>query len=99
MVYQISNEGVNLSLAENDEAKSVLQNIFLIISTKKGTVPMYRDFGIPMEYIDKPIEIAKTIMASEINEAVGKYEPRAKVKRIIFNNKKDTLSAVVEVEL
>ena len=47
-------------MIENDLVTSVLQNLMCLVSTRKGTIPMYRDFGLPMEWIDKPIDAAAT---------------------------------------
>ena len=33
----------------------VLQNVRTILSTRKGSVPLDRDFGISWEYLDRPI--------------------------------------------
>lgn len=53
-------------LMENDVARSVVQNIALLLNTKKGTVPMYREYGLPMEFIDKPLNAAETMAFAEI---------------------------------
>ena len=36
-----------------DPVESVLQNIAVILSTPKGSVPMYRDFGISVDILDR----------------------------------------------
>lgn len=68
-----------ISLIENDTAKSVVQNIYLILGTRVGTVPMYREFGIPQSFVDKPPAVAETIMTAEIYDAIEKFEPRAEL--------------------
>lgn len=73
-----------IALNESDTVKSVLQNVSIILRTRKGTVPMYRDFGIPHTFLDKPIPLVAPILYAEIYEAIQKYEPRAKVKRVDF---------------
>ena len=79
MIYSVSSDGHDFSLCENNKLKSILQNISLIISTRKGSVPMYRGFGLPMMFLDKPSNIADTILLSEAIDAVSTYEPRAEV--------------------
>ena len=39
---------------EQETVSSVLQNIAVILSTPKGTVPQYRDFGLDNSFVDKP---------------------------------------------
>lgn len=67
---------------ENDILRSVAQNITLIISTKKGTVPHYREFGIPMAFIDRPVKVARTLMIAEVTEGIELFEPRAEIVSI-----------------
>lgn len=89
-------------VVENDLTRSVLQNLMLIVSTRKGTIPMYREFGMPMEYIDKPIDVAQALMVSEITEAVEEFEPRCKLIDIKFDMSTATaarLTAILEVEI
>ena len=44
-----------ISLGEQDTVTSVLQNIAVILSTPKGTVPGYREFGIDIsDILDRP---------------------------------------------
>lgn len=79
MVYTVRSDiGASITLMENDPASSILQNIYLLLNTRKGTVPFMRDFGLPMEYKDKPLQLAKTILTAEVIEAVSIYEPRVK---------------------
>ncbi len=91
----------NISLCENDRAKSVLQNIALILNTRKGTVPMYREFGLDMSFIDKPPAIAEALARSAIVEAVENFEPRAKILNIDFENGdySSRINMVLEVEI
>ena len=60
-----------------DPVESVLQNIAVILSTPKGSVPMYRDFGISVDILDRPIPVAKAMMTADIKEAIERWEPRA----------------------
>ena len=79
MIYTVrSDEAHTISFLENDLVSSVQQNIYLLLTTRKGTVPFMRDFGLSMEYKDKPLQLAKTILAAEVIEAVSIYEPRVK---------------------
>lgn len=103
MTYTIrSDDLLKVKLCENDTVQSVLQNISVIFSTRKGTVPMYREFGIDMEFLDKSAEVAKTLMASTIQEAIEEFEPRATVRKISFENGDSVLGknvVILEVEI
>lgn len=100
MTYTVSSDSApQISLNENDTLKSVLQNVYLILVTKVNTVPMYRNFGIPMEFIDKPLTAAETIMATEIREAIEEFEPRAGLVDVAFEPSKHGAKITVKVEV
>jgi phage baseplate assembly protein W len=91
-----------ISLCQSDTVASVLQNLALIYTTKKGTVPMYRELGLAMEYLDKPENVAKAIMVSEITTETEEFEPRAKLVQISFDydtSAPGKIIPVVEVEI
>lgn len=94
-----SDEPISFTLCENDPAKSILQNVLLIVSTRKGTVPMYREFGIAQNFVDRPQAVAQTLAAAEIREAVAEFEPRAKLTDIRFEHDPSGKTAIIlEVE-
>ncbi|MCM1275452.1 MAG: GPW/gp25 family protein [Lachnospiraceae bacterium] len=93
-----SEENYEQNFQENDTVRSVIQNIALLLNTKKGTIPMYREFGLPMNFIDKPINVAETMATLEITEALRDFEPRAKLKNLEIN-KNANGKAVIIVEV
>ena len=85
MTYEINGgEMPPLNLAPVTLAEEVLQNVRMIISTVKYSVPMDREFGIDGAVIDRPINIAKAHLSNEIFRAVRRYEPRAFIESIDF---------------
>lgn len=99
MSYTISSDDeVIITLNEKDTVKSVIQNIKLILATRRFSVPLYRDFGLSMEFIDKPALIAKPLLIAEIQEAIEEYEPRATVLAIDFEEGKPG-NLIVRVEV
>jgi len=95
-----SEENYKQNFQENDTVRSVIQNIALLLNTKKGTIPMYRDFGLPMKFIDKPINVAETMATLEITEALRDFEPRAKLNNLeITKNANGKAVIIVEVTI
>jgi len=87
---------------EQDIVSDVLQNIAIILSTPKGSVPLDREFGLSTVFLDKPIPVAKTMLIAEIREAIERWEPRAQFIGVIFEEKAampGTLWPTVEVEI
>ena len=103
MTYHVSEADLKtIHLNERDTVSSVLQNVSLILATPKGTVPLYRDFGLDREFLDMPTPEAEVRMIAPIREAVEQWEPRATVKDVFFSRSGEgsgRLLAHVEIEI
>jgi len=103
MSYTINPKSLNkITLNEKNTVASVLQNIAIILSTRQQSVPLYREFGLPMRFIDKPIPVAKALLIAEIEEAISEFEPRATIKNISFEvdiNVPGKLIPILEVDI
>lgn len=86
MTYEISGgKTPPLNLAPATLAEEVVQNVRMIISTVKYSVPMDRELGIEGAILDRPVNVAKAHLTNEIFRAVRRYEPRAEITDIDFD--------------
>lgn len=103
MIYTVSSRDLGrIRLGETDTVASVLQNIAILLSTWKNTVPLYRAFGISRESLDRPMEAAQSLLVAEVEEEIAEYEPRATVLSVTFEideNAPGKLIPIVEVEV
>lgn len=103
MRYKVSSQGLSqIKLNESDTVPAVLQNIAIILSTRQRSAPFCRDFGLPMQFVDKPIPVAKALMVAEIKEAILEFEPRATLIDVTFELDESApgkLIPTVEVEI
>jgi len=103
MNYFVSTKDLgSITLNERDTVKSVLQNIRIILSTRQFSVPLYREFGLPMQFVDKPSAVARSLLIAEITEAITEYEPRATVLNVTLDTDKaepGKFVATVEVRI
>lgn len=93
---------VELQFDETDVVKSVLQNVYIILNTWQGTVPLYRNFGISDDFLHKPANIAQSMMIASVQEAIETFEPRAKFIGLSFQADSDNseiLRPIVEVTI
>ena len=74
-----------IDFAPSSEIAEILQNVRTILTTRLGSVPLERDFGLSWEHIDQPINVARALMKAEIIEAVERFEPRAIVEAVTFD--------------
>ncbi len=100
MVYRISNRNpIDYTLVENDEVTSILQDIALLLQTKKGTCPMYREFGLPMEWVNKQVPIAEVMAAQEVEDAIEEFEIRVNLLNVDVTGDLRTGKLYIEVEV
>ena len=78
MNYKVSAPDLaHLSFNETNTLASILQNIAVILATPKGTVPMARDFGVDMDFLDR----AKVLRVTEGEDPMnGKLIPTVEVE-------------------
>jgi len=103
MKYTVSaldngNEWTNVSTYD----ASVLSRIANLLSTRQLSCPMYRGFGLPMRFVDKPMNVAVPIAVVEITEGLMEWVPEATLSNLTFtydlNNPGKTVP-IVEVEI
>lgn len=66
------------SLAELD------RQIALLLSTREGTVPLDREFGLDMDFTDMPPEAAKSLYVAEITRKIPKFIPAVRVQGVTW---------------
>ena len=81
-----------------NEIEEILQNVRMIIGTIQGTATMYREFGIE-DLIDVPINVAEARLTATIAENISKYEPRARLLSVEYENDEEGLNPRVVIEI
>lgn len=103
MSYTVSATDLgHLQFNEREAVRAVLQNIAVILSTPRGSVPQYREFGLDMNFVDKPRPVAEVLMVAPVREAVQRWEPRATVLGVFPGSdpaRPGMLIPTVEVEI
>lgn len=61
---------------------SLEHQLYILLNTERGTVPLHRDIGIDPRLIDKPITIIRSVIQSEIVRQVKKYIPDLSIERV-----------------
>lgn len=99
MTYNVTTNMGPLQLNETDRVRSILQNVAIILGTWKGSVPLYRGFGISPSCLHMPLSVATAMLHADIREVVERYEPRAEVVNVSFREEHDRLIPTVEVNI
>lgn len=68
------------------------QNVRIITTTIAGEAPLERDLGLDMDPMDQPLHPlrAMALIRTRIPAAVAKWEPRARVTEISFEEIQDS---------
>jgi len=79
-----------------------LGRIVKLLTTRQLTCPLYRSFGLPMRFIDKPMNVAAPIAVVEVTEGLREWVPEAEFIGISFSHDPENpgrLIPNVEVEI
>lgn len=90
-----------INLAPKTTVEEVLQNVAMIISTPKFSVPLDRGLGLAQRFLDMPVQAAQAVFISEILDAVERDEPRAEVLSVTITQGETPgkLIPIVEVDI
>lgn len=103
MTYTIDcSKGVALTLDPEDFIQETMQSIFILLNTPLGSVPYYREFGIDNSYLHRPIQVAKTMYAAAVTDAIDAFIPDVQLQRVSFAGNADspsTLRPILEVTI
>ncbi|MDR3089862.1 MAG: GPW/gp25 family protein [Desulfobulbaceae bacterium] len=82
--HTVTSEPLPLVVHPENRVEEMIQNVRMILTTAKGTVPLDRDFGLDCSVLDQPSPRAVALLSVEIYSQIKRYEPRAKVVRVDF---------------
>lgn len=71
------------------ELEEIQRNLDLLYSTKAGTCPGDRNFGLEQTFEGCPINIAKNLFALEVTEKTEVYENKAEILNIEYTQSAD----------
>ena len=78
---------------------ALAQEICVLLSTRKGSVPLDRDFGLDWSFIDSPLPSAMPLYVAEVARQIEKYIPRVQFIRVDFNenaNMMDLMNGILK---
>jgi hypothetical protein len=88
-----------INFAPDSVEEEIMQNLKIILQTLKNSVPLNRDFGLSGDFIDKPVQVAETLLIAEITDEAAKYEPRAEITNISFLRDEESGRLIPQLEV
>lgn len=64
--------------------EKIIQSIYCIMGTIKGSVPCYREYGLDNNWLHRPVNAVESAYAVAVSQALSEYEPRVRVEGITF---------------
>lgn len=87
---------------EEDEEidKELARQAEVLMSTRKGSIPMDRDFGIDMDILSEPMSDIATDLMAELLEQFEKYIPALNVASVRISDATDqgTIKPIITLE-
>jgi len=103
MSYFVSSHDLSkVQLNQADNVAATLQEVAVVLSTRQGSIPLYRRFGLPMRFVDMPFNAGIPVMVAEVMAALDEFVPQVEVIEITTDEvdaAKGKLSPVVEVRI
>ena len=102
MTYEVYLRGDTIKIKPSNEVEEILQNVRCLLMTELCTVPMYREFGLDVKMLDRSLNAAQAEFTSNVAIAISKWEPRARLQRVRWEESDAVdgiLEPVVTVEL
>lgn len=75
----------------------VKERLKLLFTTRVGTVVLDRDFGLDMNFIDKPLPIARQLYTIDVIQKIKRYEPDLKIESVTFNFDKSDITKLIPI--
>ncbi len=76
------------TFADNAMARLDRQ-LALLLSTREGSMPLDREFGIKMDFLDRPPEVAKSLYTAEVTKKVSMFIPAVRVREVKWTSGED----------
>ncbi len=71
---------------QDDKLAELDRQLALLLSTQAGTMPLDREFGIQMNFVDKPPEVVKSLYTSEVTKKVPQFIPWVRVYEVTWSH-------------
>ena len=69
---------------EDNKLAALDRQLALLLSTQAGTMPLDREFGIRMNFVDRPPEVVKSLYTAEVAKKVPQFIPWVRVYEVAW---------------
>lgn len=65
-------------------ARSLDRQLALLLSTREGSIPLDREFGLDLNFVDRPTAAVKALYTAEVTKKVAKFIPAVRVLEVVW---------------
>ena len=76
-----------------------LRELFILLNTRRGTVPLHRDLGLDTRMIDKPVTVIRNAIFGELQQQISKYIQGLKLENVLCDVTENGLKIECEVSV
>ena len=69
---------------QDDRLAELDRQLALLLSTQAGTMPLDREFGLQMDFVDRPPEVVKSLYTAEAAKKVPRFIPWVRVYEVTW---------------
>lgn len=77
---------MEFSLIFQDEEKKLQKDMNMLLSTRSGSVPVDREFGLDWGCLDTLPEVAESLLYQELLNKVERYVPDVQIEDVEFEH-------------
>lgn len=97
MIVELTSGPIELMPATTVE--EVMQNVRMILGTRRGSVPIDRDFGLRTDALDAPAQATRALLTSTIARDIAEQEPRARLVELTMRESDGVLEPIVRISI
>lgn len=88
---------MEFAIVFDKEEETLRQELNMLLSTRAGSVPVIRDYGMSWQCLDAPPEVAESLFYQELLQKTEKYVPDIKIVEIEFVHNPENGEATAKI--
>ncbi len=65
------------------------RQLALLLSTREGSIPLDRAFGLNLDFVDRPAGVVKSLYTAEVTKKVSQFIPAVRVFEVAWTSSQD----------
>lgn len=63
-------------------ARELDRQLALLLSTREGSIPLDREFGLNLDFVDRPMAAVRPLYTAEVTKKVARFIPAVRVQEV-----------------